>query len=139
SWDWLANEGTNASPETRRFITDAVGDAGDTIVPNQRLNLGGIVIVDSLKDFKIDGLKGIRGVVLYGPDYLATEDFKKELEYFLGRPLTYGRINRIRRRIGDSCAKRGHPAMDVWLPDQVMHEGTIQLLVKPPGKSGEPQ
>jgi len=135
SYDWLANEGTNTTPETRDFIAHSVADEGVCITTN----LKGIVVIGSIKDFEVTGVPGVQGVIVRGPNYLAREEFKRELAYFLGRPLTFNKVNRLQRHLGDMSTRAGYPAVDIWLPEQQMVDDVVQLLVKPPGKTGEPK
>jgi hemolysin activation/secretion protein len=78
------------------------------------------------------GVTGIHGVVVRGPDFLRAPDFQSMLSKYLGKPLTSGpngTLAEMQRDIIRYCRAKGHLVVDVFYPEQDIQENTIQIVV----------
>ena len=62
--------------------------------------LRGILIVARAEDVKPEGVTGVRGVVVKGPDFLRGRDFQELLKGYLGQPLTKANSLKCRLKSG---------------------------------------
>ena len=91
--------------------------------------LKGLVIAGSTNGFNSDGLEGITGLKVRGPDFLKKESFKKVVAPFLGRPVSNTRIRQLQRDIIFYCREQDHPIIDAWYPPQEVKDGILQMVV----------
>ena len=78
------------------------------------------------------GVTGIHGVVVRGPNFVQGADFKAMLNKYIGKPLTTGpsgTLAEMQRDIIWYCREHGHLVVDVFYPEQDVLEGTIQIVV----------
>jgi hemolysin activation/secretion protein len=92
-------------------------------------NIRGIVVVASYDDVNPAGVKGIKGVVVKGPKFLQETDFKTMVYWHLNEPLTQASLEQLQVEIIKYCRARGHLVVDVFLREQDIVEGTIQIAV----------
>jgi hemolysin activation/secretion protein len=97
-------------------------------------NIQGILVVPRMEDVNPAGVRGIKGVVVKGPDFLLGHDvdhliLKWKLEHYLGKPLTTNSLTAMQSDIIRYCRERGHLIIDVFLKEQDILENTIQVAV----------
>ncbi|MEI6393622.1 MAG: ShlB/FhaC/HecB family hemolysin secretion/activation protein [Verrucomicrobiota bacterium] len=89
-----------------------------------------IVVVAKTTDVDIAGVKGVKERVLVkGPKFLQRKDFEKEIDKFIGKTLTAGKLLEMQTNIVKFCRKRGHLVVDVVYREQDVLDGTIQIVV----------
>ena len=114
---------------------------GQNVLPGAE-KIQGILIVpgkpgatnaeDLISNVNGQGVSGIHGVVVRGPDFLRGADFQSTLAKFLGNPLTTGpngTLADMQRDIIRYCRAKGHLVVDVFYPEQDVIENTIQIVV----------
>jgi len=93
-------------------------------------SLNGIIVLGAEKDIEMNGVKGVSGVQVRGPDFLKGPDFPPVLSSFLGRPAGEPEIRALQTNIVVYCRMKGHPIVDVFYKDGVVIEdGIIQIAV----------
>ena len=90
--------------------------------------LKGIAFVASSATVKPEGLTA-PGVSLGDITLLERDDFRTQVEPFLGRPLTFGRLNEIARLVVAFYRAHAHPLVNVTVPEQNVQSGTVQIVV----------
>ena len=92
-------------------------------------NLQGIVIVPRIEDVIREGLTGVRGIVIKGPEFLRRKSFAQLLQRYLGSPLTDASLSQMQVDIRKYCQAHDHLVVDVVSREQEILEGTIQIMV----------
>ena len=95
-------------------------------------NINGFVIVSHIDDINTNGVAGVRGTKIIGPQFLKKKGFLKVMSPFLGRPLTVGTLNQIQTNIVRYCRHADHPVVDVFFqvdPVTVVLDGVVQIAV----------
>ncbi|MEK6756630.1 MAG: ShlB/FhaC/HecB family hemolysin secretion/activation protein [Bacteroidota bacterium] len=101
---------------------------GELVIP---FNMNGLVIVKSIEEVKLEGLTGIRGLDVRGPDFLKDPALERIVAPYLGQPLRMTNLAKLQRDIILFCRKRNHLVVDVFFPSgqQVLDDGVVQMAV----------
>ena len=97
-------------------------------------NLGqlkGIVILGSKADFVGNGVSGVKGISVKGPDFLRGHKAQvaELLDIYLGQLLTETALGRLQTDLILLCRNLDRPVVDVFYPPQEIIDGTVQVLV----------
>ncbi|HSU53669.1 MAG TPA: ShlB/FhaC/HecB family hemolysin secretion/activation protein [Candidatus Dormibacteraeota bacterium] len=86
-----------------------------------------------LGNVQFDGARGAKGVVVDGPAFLRTPEFKAMMTKYIGQPLSSSWISTllpaIQTDIIKYCRTHGHLVVDVFYPEQDLPENIIQIVV----------
>lgn len=91
-------------------------------------SLDGIALVDTPAGIKPDGVS-VHGIDTGGIALLQGPEFTGQLTPYLGKPVSLHDLNEIARIIVLYYRARGHPLVDVTVPQQDVTSGTVQFLV----------
>jgi hemolysin activation/secretion protein len=103
--------------------------ANDGVVMSFQAPLRGILILPDYNSVKVEGVTGVQGVEIRGPEFLKTAKFEKLLTGYLGKPLTFSTLKRLQIEIIRYARDIGHPVVDVHLAEQEALEDTVQIAV----------
>ena len=92
-------------------------------------NLHGIVVVPRYEDINVDGVTGVRGVVVKGPAFLRSAAFEKLLRPYLGKTMTEASLYEVQIVIRKYCQAHDHLIVDVVTGEQDIPDGTVQIAV----------
>jgi hemolysin activation/secretion protein len=81
-----------------------------------------------LGECKPEGVTGVKGVVVKGPEFLNRPDLKQSLQKYLGFPFTTNSLYDLQAEIIRYCRAQGHLLMDITYPEQDILEGTVQIV-----------
>src|SRR5205823_4570105 len=82
-----------------------------------------------LANCKGDGVTGMRGVVVQGPNFLRRGDFEAIMRKHLGQPLTFEGLSQVQAEIRLYCQNHDHPVVDVVTPEQELPDHAVQIVV----------
>lgn len=99
-------------------------DADQIILPS----LLGIRVLGSGQDFFRQGI-AIKGVVIEHLPLLDDSEIATKLAAFLGKPLTLAAMQTMSRTIEDWYRSHQHPFVVVYIPEQNVTLGAVQLIV----------
>jgi hemolysin activation/secretion protein len=124
-----ANSALGAFAEPPSAIASGVAEetSGPILAGAEKIN--GILVLASQKDINVEGVTGIRGVVVKGPEFLKTAEFQKLLQPYLGQTLDMPTLESLQVDVIKFCRNKGHLVVDVFLRNQEVLEGTIQVAV----------
>ncbi len=89
----------------------------------------GIRFVQKSEEIIPEGVDVVGLEIPSGHKILDTDDFRNEMDYFLGKPLTLTLTNDLRRAVVAYYKKKDRPVVRVVVPEQDVTEGKIQVLV----------
>jgi len=88
-----------------------------------------IVIVADKKEINTDRLTGVEGVVIRGVKVPEPDEFKRAVQSYLEKEVSFASINRLTRDIIAYYRAHDHPVVDVIVPEQDITGGVLQLIV----------
>ena len=89
----------------------------------------GILVVSTLEEINPAGVTGVKGVQIKGPKYLQTKQAEALLGKYLNGKLTRKVLDDLQGDLIKYCRQHDHNVVDVFLRDQEIQEGTIQIAV----------
>ena len=96
------------------------------MIPGLKIN--GIIIVDEQAQIQQGGVEPPEsGVEVRGIPLLQTPEFISAMRAYLGRPVTENTIRDMQDEIILYCRERAHPLIDVFLKEQDISNGVLQL------------
>ncbi len=113
---------------------------GEFELPKKELPTGGEekVLVKALRGLVFEakpdkirkkGRPGIMGVNPYDLPLLESDDFKKSMEPYFGQPVSMKSLNQITRDVVLYYRQKGHPVVEVTVPEQDITSGVVQVVV----------
>ncbi|MBI3830755.1 MAG: ShlB/FhaC/HecB family hemolysin secretion/activation protein [Planctomycetes bacterium] len=108
-----------AIPETKPEIAD------DTKVLVEKLL--GVRFIGKTEDVQKQAV--VEGVAVDGVALLNTDEFKKRIEPFVGKPISLKAIKEIARVAILYCREQDRPFVNVSIPEQDITKGVLQILV----------
>ena len=100
-------------------------ESDEVIIPQLR----GLLIIGATNDYSPQGVEGITGLKVKGPEILKKEDFKRVVAPFLGRPVSNRTIKELQRDIILYCRDNDYPIIDAYYPIQEVENGVLQMVV----------
>ena len=103
-------------------------EASQPIQPGAE-TIHGIVLVPHLRDVNQAGVTGVTGIQVKGPAFLKSKELAGILGRYLNGPLTLTNLDSMQVDLVKYCRSKGHPVVDVFLPEEEIKEGIIQVAV----------
>jgi len=101
-----------------------VADPNSVIIPV----LKGLRLVDHIEKVRPNGVTGA-GFLFEGLSLLRAPGAQAKLRPFLGQPVTFGGLQKIRQAIINWYRSHNHAFLDVSFPEQDISSGVLQVLV----------
>lgn len=92
-------------------------------------NLKGIVLLSDASKLRPGGRAGITGVLSEGTELMSSPKLASRLSVFLGKPATFGELQRVCAEIVRFYREGNHPVVDAQLREQDVTSGVLQILV----------
>lgn len=90
--------------------------------------LKGIIFLPNPQAVHANGV-AVMGVSASSVPFLQRSGFKEQIDRYLGHPLTFGQLNEITRTVVVFYRRNNHPLVNVFVPEQDVQSGTIQIVV----------
>lgn len=87
-----------------------------------------IVFVSSPESVKAEGVRGVTGIHVEGMELLKSEAFRKQMEPYLGQPVTMKRLDQLKKEVAQFCREHDRPLVYVSVPQQDITRGVVQVL-----------
>ncbi|HWA86157.1 MAG TPA: ShlB/FhaC/HecB family hemolysin secretion/activation protein, partial [Opitutus sp.] len=110
---------------------DRKADDDRVILPELR----GLSFLTDREKFHREGVP-LSGLQVSGEPLLETAEFRALVTPYLGRPVTHRSLDRLTREVVLYFRQRGRPVVDVFVPEQNVTAGALQVLVVE-GRRGE--
>lgn len=100
---------------------------GDQRVVLERLR--GVVFLASPEQVRPEGVEAFEGVRTQGLPLLEGQAFETLIEPYLGKPASLKSLNQLARDVVLYCREHDQPVVDVFVPEQDVTSGVVQVVV----------
>ena len=98
-----------------------ISGSDETVIPK----LNGLVILGSTNDYNPNGISGVTGLQVRGPEVLKKADFPSVVAPYLGQPMSERKIKMLQRDIIVYCRSKDHPVIDAYYPVQTVDRKSV--------------
>lgn len=133
-FDRVAPKPVEPTGEGAIVETEAPQAVGDQRVVLERLL--GVVFLASPDDVQREGVEAFEGVRVEAVPLLQDKKFEPLITPYLGKPATLQSLSQLTRDVVLYCRRHDRPVVDVFVPEQDVTSGVVQVVVLE-GKLGQ--